>query len=74
MEDFPHLYAAITMGRRASPGGDQRTAPPVALLPQLGVVVMRVAGYVAYFAWPLLQQPRGHLVVAPVGHGQYAAI
>ena len=55
MEDFPHLHPAIAMGIRASPGGDQLTAAFVALIPQLGSVVLRVSQHVADFSRQLLQ-------------------
>ena len=43
VKDFPRLHTAIAMGMRSAPGGDPFPAPAVALLPKLGVVIIRVA-------------------------------
>jgi hypothetical protein len=70
MKHFSDLRARLTMGVWAARCGVQLTAMSIALLPQLGGVVVGITQHLAHLSRQLCHQQRRHLIVATIGHGQ----
>ena len=71
MKHLAYGSAPILMRIGASTCGDQLNPTPLALTPQLGIVVMSIPQPITCFQGQLLQQPGGHLIVGMIGNGQF---
>src|SRR5262245_36428660 len=70
MKDLAHFYPAIAMRMGPASSRHQFPTSSLALVPQLGIVVMGVTQHVAHLPRQLVQQDRGDLIVPPIRNGQ----
>src|SRR5262245_62801327 len=70
MKDLAHFYPAIAMRMGPASSRHQFPTSSLALVPQLGIVVMGVTQHVAHLPRQLVQQDRGDLIVPPSRNGQ----